>query len=94
MNAVKSIWRAVVAKFEPDEPLIVVKTITCVDGTRLVEIARREDGSFRYVEHCKLTERGMTYWKNGVLSGIFPTAEAAETEARQTLCWLRPGGVC
>lgn len=92
MNAVKTLWRAVVAKFEPDEPLIVVKTLTAADGTRLVEIARREDGSFRYIEHFKLTERGMTYWKNGALSGVFPTADAAEADARQTLCWLRPGG--
>ena len=92
MNAVKSLWRAVVAKFEPDEPLIVVKTLTSQDGTRLVEIARREDGSFRYVEHCKLTERGMTYWKNGLLSGVFATAEDAEADAHAQLCWLRPGG--
>lgn len=92
MNAVKSLWRAVVAKFEPDEPLIVVKTLTSQDGTRLVEIARREDGSFRYVEHCKLSERGMTYWKNGLLSGVFASVEAAEADARAELCWLRPGG--
>lgn len=92
MNAVQTLWRAVVSKFEPDEPLVVVKTVTSLDGTRLVEIARREDGSFRYVEHCKVSERGMTFWKNGALSGVFPSDDAAEADARETLCWLRPEG--
>lgn len=90
MNAVKSLWRAVVGR--PDETLIVVKTITSPDGDRLVEIVRREDGGFLYREHCKLSERGMTYWKDGAVAGGYATPDAAEAGARSELCWLRPGG--
>lgn len=94
MNAVQALWRAVVSKLEPNEALIVVRTITSPCGTRLVELARREDGSYRYVEHCKVSERNMTFWKDGVMSGVFRTLEEAEAHARETLCWLHPGGRC
>jgi hypothetical protein len=40
----------------------------------------------------KVNERNMTFWKNGAVSGVFSTLEAAEADARDTLCWLRPGG--
>jgi hypothetical protein len=89
---VKSLWRAVVARRDPDETLMIVKTLTSHDGTRVAEIARREDGAFRYMEHCKLTERGMTYWKDGLVSEVFASQEAAEADARARLCWLRPEG--
>jgi hypothetical protein len=68
----------------------VVKTLTCDDGTRLLEIAQREDGLYRYIEHRKLTARGETYWETGVFSGVFQSLDDAEREAQANLCWLRP----
>jgi len=88
MAILHDIRRLVGARRDDQMAQRVVKTLSCADGTRLLEIAEREDGLYRYIEHCKQTERGVMIWKSGALSDLHESLDAAEQSAREQLCWL------
>jgi hypothetical protein len=66
-----------------------VKTLFSPDGQYCIEIFKRDDGFFGFVEmkHYKRAE-GNFWALFGPHSTITDTAEAAEREARTTISWL------
>lgn len=88
MAILQDIRRLVGARRDDGVPQRVVKTMSCADGTRFLEFAEREDGLYRYVEHCKQSEHGMMIWKSGAVSDLHESLDAAEQAARDQLCWL------
>jgi len=88
MAILQDIRRLVGARRDDQVGQKVIKTVTCADGTRFLEITEREDGLYRYVEHCKETERGQMIWKSGALSDLHQSLGEAEQAARDQLCWL------
>jgi hypothetical protein len=75
----------------------VLKSIESSDGARLIEIFRRDDGFFGFVElKHYLREEGdiwspPSYWApvGPPFSSISETLEIAEREARATVAWLK-----
>ncbi|MDP3852981.1 hypothetical protein [Phenylobacterium sp.] len=88
MAILQDIRRLMGARRDDQVAQRVVKTVSCADGTRFLEIAEREDGLYRYIEHCKQSEHGMMIWKSGALSDLHQSLAAAEQAARDQLCWL------
>lgn len=76
-------------------PNMLVAQFVSPDGLRSLWVFRRPDGLCTY-EHAALRheddENGAWSWwirVGDVESGLFPTGEAAEMEARATIDWLR-----
>jgi hypothetical protein len=74
----------------------IVKSIASDDGQRCVEIFKRDDGFFGFIE-LKHYQRGKddvwsppSYWApvGSRFSSISETPEIAEREARSTIAWL------
>jgi hypothetical protein len=66
-----------------------VKRMESRDGRQYLEIMARDDGFFRFVEHTETTDSGYTFWTPTHWSGIFESADHAESEARATIGWMR-----
>jgi hypothetical protein len=62
--------------------LVAVQEFLSEDGSYRFAIYRRPDGFFGYAREQLITEDGHTYWEPRGESGIHPTAEAAERDAR------------
>jgi len=73
---------------------VPVKRLDSKDGKRRIEIMARDDGMFRFVESCEVSEidyhnRPTIYWTPTAFSGLYDDAVIAEREAREMLPWLR-----
>ena len=76
---------------------MVVKSILSADGQRRVDIFKRDDGFFGFVElnHYQREEgdnwSSPSYWAPAgpPFQSITETIEIAEREARSTIAWLR-----
>jgi hypothetical protein len=75
---------------------MVVKSIVSADGQRRVDIFKRDDGFFGFVElkHYQCEEcdtcSSPSYWAPAgpPFESITETLEIAEREARSTIAWL------
>jgi hypothetical protein len=59
-----------------------IRRIASRDGKHELEIRSRADGLFCYVAHSEVTEDGATYWVPSDFSGLFDSADLAESKAR------------
>jgi hypothetical protein len=66
-----------------------IKTIHHPDGIARIFIIARDDGLFSYEGEAEYTEDGETFWAPAPGGGLFETAEAAETNARHEIPWLK-----
>jgi hypothetical protein len=61
------------------------KALKCVpspDGSRILEIVARDDGLFQAHEFCRISADEGGGWTVGRVSGLFESAETAESAAR------------
>jgi hypothetical protein len=66
-----------------------LKTIERPDGKAKVHIFARDDGLFRYEAEAEQESDGYAYWGLAASSGLFETAEDAETNAYNEVDWLK-----
>ncbi len=75
----------------------ILKTLRSTDERAFLEIARSDDGFYRYTEFIWKEhdpyERKITghdgYWGFGAYSGLFESIDECETGARSELVWLK-----
>ena len=70
------------------EGLIPVKSIRSPDGLRELVIFRRPDGLFGFAGERFTEEDGDAFWEPAEISGIYDSAEAAESGALAEITWL------
>jgi hypothetical protein len=71
---------------------LVLKTIHSADGTRRLDIVRRDDGAFTFWDYIAVTSLdGNPAWSpdGSSPSPLCASAEIAEREARARVAWLR-----
>jgi hypothetical protein len=73
-----------------DEMQEVIKTIVRSDGKRRVQIYRREDGLFSFIEEQRLRDRdGEPRWRSfPPFAAVCDSPEASEQQARAAIGWL------
>jgi hypothetical protein len=66
--------------------------VLAADGTRRLEILRREDSHFRFIEETRVAgeppHEPEYYWLPTYESGLYATADGAEREACAVLGWF------
>jgi hypothetical protein len=69
----------------------VLKTFTSGDGTRSVDIVARNDGTYQYFGHKYVNGDAYTgpHWKPTRTSGLYPSADLAESDAEAEMPWIR-----
>lgn len=72
----------------------VCQTFISEDGDRMVQVYNHQDGFFSFEESGEAIEDipdlGLeTYWMIGYVSGLFDSEDAAVSEARLSVPWLR-----
>jgi hypothetical protein len=77
-----------------------VKSYASPDGSRKLEIFRKPSGLFQFEEFeveliidpdPDFSGKGTIYWSCSYLSGLHDSLDAADTEAKEVLTWLRDG---
>jgi hypothetical protein len=74
----------------------IIKRIESADRRRAMELQEGLEGLVRFTEFTWVVSKDETdrivhgegYWMYGWQSGLYPTAEAAERDAKATLPWL------
>jgi hypothetical protein len=61
-----------------------IKTLESADGQRKVDIVARNDRLFQFYEYVVLSNEYGTGWVMRVMSGLFQTADDAESSAKAT----------
>jgi hypothetical protein len=64
------------------------KSFQAEDGKQRASIVARKDGFYRFIGEKVFEEMGYTYWAPTYWSGLYETAELAETGARSIIPWL------
>ena len=67
---------------------IAVRTIRSTDGIRELVIFRRPDGFFGFAGERFTEEDGDAFWEPAEVSGIYESAESAESAAMAEITWL------